>query len=293
MVDSIVNCESPSEADVVLLAANYDKTSSFGKGADKGPKIVKDCLDTQIEFYERFTKSNPVADGSKISYYDMGDLNSMEPETMVNMLERRFGLFYDEGKFMITLGGEHSVSNGPFKHTASKQNAKDITIFQIDAHLDMRDTDADYRDKPFGKYAHSCVMRRGAELGFKTVQVGIRASSKDEYEFAEKHGSKVFQWGKGYIPSIDVIVNSIETEKVYVTVDVDGFDPSHMPETGTPVQGGIEWWYGQELLRKIFKEKDVIAADIVEVAPKFDPSLTAYGAAQIVYNMIAWKFHKK
>ena len=291
MIESIINCENPFEADVVLLAANYDKTSSFGKGADKGPVAVKDCLDGQIEI------TNPEL---KISYYDPGDLNSMEPEIMVSMLERRFGLFYDEGKFMITLGGEHSVSNGPFKHLASKQDAKDITIFQIDAHLDMRDTDADYRDKPFGKYAHSCVMRRGAELGFKTVQVGMRrAYSKEEYEFARQHGSKVFEWGKGFtgrqivVPSIDNIVNAIETDQVYVTIDVDGFDPVHMPETGTPVQGGLEWWYGVNLLRKVFEQKKIVAADIVEIAPKLDPSLTAYGAAQLIYWMVGWKFNKK
>lgn len=284
VVESIINCADPLEAKVMLLGANYDKTSSFGKGADKGPKAIKKCLDEQIEFDEKFTRS------LKIAYHSLGDLNVFSPEKMIYIVARNFLYFYDKEKFIITIGGEHSVSNGPFKALALRENPGDITIFQIDAHLDMRDTDADYNDKPWGKYAHSCVMRRGAELGFKTTQVGIRASSKDEYAFAEKHGSKVFRWGRGHIPSIDVVVNSIETEKVYVTIDVDGFDPSHMPATGTPVQGGIEWYYGLDLLKKVFKEKDVVATDIVEVAPRPHDHLTEYGAAQIVYNMITWKF---
>ena len=298
MVDSIINCKNPLEAQVVLLAANYDVTSSFGKGADKGPAAIKSCLDGQIEFYERGTRTSPTLE-RKIAYNDLGDLNNLSPEEMVDVVGKKFFEHYRRDKFVVTVGGEHSVSNGPFRYLAKKHNPEDVTLFQIDAHLDMRDTDADYNDKPWGKYAHSCVMRRGAELGFRTVQVGIRASSKDEYEFAERLGSMVFRWGRGFngrqiaIPDIDTIVNSIETARVYVTIDVDGFDPSHMPETGTPVQGGIEWWYGQELLRKVFEEKNVIATDVVEVAPKFDPSLTAYGAAQLIYNMIAWKFAKE
>jgi len=291
MVDSIINCKNPLEAQVVLLAANYDKTSSFGKGANKGPVAIRTCLDRQIEFWERTTRTSPT-ERLKIAYHNMSDLNHLRPEEMVNAVESVFEKLYERGVFVLTVGGEHSVSNGPFRYLAKKHNPEDVTLFQIDAHLDMRDTDADYNDKPWGKYAHSCVMRRGAELGFRTVQVGIRASSKDEYSFAERFGSRVFRWGRD-VPSIDDIAGSIQTRDVYVTIDVDGFDPAHMPETGTPVQGGIEWWYGQELLRRVFEEKKVIAADVVEVAPKQKPSLTAYGAAQLIYNMIAWKFAKK
>ena len=291
MVDSIINCNNHLEAGVVLLAANYDRTSSFGKGADKGPEVIKACLDRQIEFYERMTRTSP-AESLKIAYDDLGNINRLFPEKMVDMVGKKFLEHYRRNRFVITIGGEHSVSNGPFIALAGRRDLKDITLFQIDAHLDMRDTDADYNNNSWGKYAHSCVMRRGAELGFKTVQVGIRAASKDEYDFAERHGSFVFKWGRN-VPSIDDIVNAIQTKDVYVTIDVDGFDPSHMPETGTPVQGGIEWWYGVDLLRKVFEEKNVIAADVVEVAPKQEVSLTAYGAAQLVYNMIAWKYAKE
>ena len=222
------------------------------------------------------------------------------------------------------LGGEHSLSNGPFKAMAEAGLAKDVTILQIDAHADLRDTDADYNPKPWGRYAHSCVMRRAVELGFKTVQVGIRAYCRDEAEFIKKKFIEkkfiekkfikknkgqitIFEWGKlpngknvhGKNPSIwkpytiSEILKSIKTSKVYLTIDVDGIDPSHMPATGTPVQGGLEWYYTLELIRGALQKKNVIAADIVEVAPRKGDSLTEYGAAQIAYNIIAGKMLKK
>lgn len=288
MVDSIINYEDASKADVVLIAANYDRTSSFGKGSDKGPKAIRDCLDTQIEFYERFTGTEPCIE-YKIAYVDMGDLNDLSPEEMVKTVASEFGKHYDASKFVILLGGEHSVSNGPFKVVASKNKPEDVTVFQIDAHADLRFDDSDYNDKPFGKYAHSCVMRRAYELELKTVQVGIRAFSKEEHDFIKEHDLTVWRWDEELEPSEKEIIDSIRTDKVYLTVDTDGIDPAHMPATGTPVQGGLEWWYTLRLLQKLFKEKDVIGADIVEVAPRPNDTLTEYGAAQICYNLIAFK----
>ncbi|MBI2084792.1 MAG: agmatinase, partial [Candidatus Aenigmarchaeota archaeon] len=267
MPAGITNCDDPSEADVVILGANYDRTSSFGKGADKGPSETISVLNRQIEFFEKYTETYP-GDNLKISYVDMGNLNSMMPEDMVDYVTKNFDSHLSKGKFVTMLGGEHSLSNAPFLALSKMHNPKDVTIFQIDAHLDMRDTDEDYNDKPWGKYAHSAVMRRGAELGFPTVQVGIRAYAKEEMDFARKHGSKVFEWGNGKDSSLKDIIASIPTGKVYVTIDIDGIDPSHMPGTGTPVQGGLDWHFTMNLLQQVFQKKDVVGFDIVEIAPK-------------------------
>ena len=289
MPDSIINCSDPKSADVVLLGANYDVTSSFGKGADKGPAAIIGCLDKQIEFYERFTKTAP-ADQLKIAYHDLGDLNTLLPEAMVERVRGIYEEYFKAGKFLVLLGGEHSVSNGPWQAMAKREDAKGITILHIDAHFDLRDTDADYHDEPFGKFAHSCVMRRAVELGFNTTHVGVRAYSKDEYDFAKSQGLAIFEWGQGETPTPEEIIATIKTDKVYLTIDVDGIDPAHMPATGTPVQGGLEWYYTLQLLQKLFQKKNVIGADIVEVAPRAADTLTEYGAAQICYSIIAYKF---
>jgi agmatinase len=190
------------------------------------------------------------------------------------------------------LGGEHSVSLGLFQALAKHVDPKDTTILHIDAHCDLRDNDGDYNTHP-SKYAHSCVLHRGNELGYKLVQVGIRTYSIDEYNYFSdpKNNIKVFEWGNGNkVPSIDEILASVTTKNVYLTIDVDGFDPAHMPGTGTPVQGGLEWWYGMELITRLVKEKNLIGADIVEVSPMKDSVLTEYGAAQLCYSIIANKF---
>ena len=290
MVDSIINCDNILKADIILLAANYDITSSFGKGSYRGPQAIKNCLDMQIEFYEPYTGTVP-RDLYKILYLDVGDLNRLRPEEMIKKLATEFKKHYNAGKFIITLGGEHSVSIAPFQVIAEK-NPEEITVLQIDAHADLKNDDSDHFDKPFGKYAHGCVMRRVHELGLKTVQVGIRVYSKDEQEFMNANDLTVFKWNQEKLPSIEEIIESIKTERVYLTIDVDGIDPAYMPATGAPAQEGLEWRYTMNLMRQLAQKKDIIAADIVEVAPRDVDVLTEYGAAQMCYNLIAFKMVK-
>ena len=138
-------------------------------------------------------------------------------------------------------------------------------------------------------------MRRIHELGFPVVQVGIRTYSKYEYEYWQKNKKTitVFGWNKKQKATINEILKSIKTKKIYITVDVDGFDPAYMPGTGTPVQGGLEWNYGLDLIRKAIEKKELIGADIVEVSPQRDSVLTEFGAALICYKMMTYKFRKR
>lgn len=295
-MDSIINCNNFNDSDIVLIGANYDKTSSFGKGADKAPAEIKKCLDKQIEFYDRHTNSVP-RKKSKIFYMNLGNLNNLTPEKMVEKLSLEYKKVVSADKFPIIIGGEHSVTNSAIEFLSKTQNPSQITIVQLDAHFDLRVDDSDYNDKPYGKYAHSAVMRQASEKGFNIVQVGIRAYSEEELIHA-KQNPKIhfFEWGisntkEGLFkePSFKEIIKSIPTNKVYLTIDVDGFDPSVMPETGTPVPGGFNWNYGSLLINNIFKSKEVIGADIVEVAPVAVTSQTAYNAAQLIHNIIAQK----
>ncbi len=301
MVDTVINTKKLEEADVVIVSAPYEKTASSRKGTINGPKEIIKCLDTKLEFFDRKFKCEP-NQFIKIAHKDLGNISKLNPEKALLKITEECEKHVANDKFVFLLGGEHSVSLGLFQALAKHTDPKDVTILQIDAHCDLRDTDADYSSHP-SKYAHSCVLHRGNELGYKLVQVGIRTYSVDEYNYFSdpKNNITVFEWGhstslmasKWQPPDIAEILKSITTKNVYLTIDVDGFDPSFMPGTGTPVQGGLEWWYGMELIERLINEKNLIGADIVEVSPQSDSVLTEYGAAQLVYTIIANKFKDK
>jgi agmatinase len=293
-MNSILNEKEASNSDVVIVSARYERTVSSRKGTKNGPKEIIKCLDTKLEFFDR-KYGVEINNFIKISQKDLGRINSLSPEKALNKIKDTCDKLLNQNKFIILLGGEHSVSLGLTQALTKYNDVKDTTIVHIDAHCDLRDNDGDYSTNP-SKYAHSCVSRRENELGYNIVQVGVRTYSIDEFNYFNnpQNNVTVFEWGNGNkIPNIDDILLSIKTKNVYLTIDVDGFDPAYMPGTGTPVQGGLEWWYGLELIQKIITEKNLIGADIVEVAPMRDSVLTQYGAAQICYSIIANKFKDK
>ena len=294
MVDSIISSNKIDNADVVVISASYEKTASSRKGTINGPKAVMHMLDSKLELFDRNYKIQ-VCDAIKIAHKDLGKISNLSPDKSLEKITNECTKILNKNVFVFLLGGEHSVSLGLFKALSKKINPKDTTIVQIDAHCDLRNTDADYNDDPTN-LAHSCVLRRAHELGYNLVQVGIRTYSTYEYDYFTKNKNtiKVYEWSNNKkIPSVDEIIKSIKTKNVYLTIDVDGFDPAHMPGTGTPVQGGLEWWYGVELIEKLILKKNLVGADIVEVSPMKDSVLTEYGAAQLCYSIIANKFRNK
>jgi agmatinase len=293
MIKKIINEKNTEKADVVLLSAPYEKTASSHKGTVNGPKKIIDCLNSQIEFFDRKFKVE-VNDFVKIAHKNLANLKKLSPPDALQSIKTNSLQLIKDNKFIFLLGGEHSVSIGVFEALAQKYNPKDVTIMQIDAHCDLRKDDSDYSLHP-SPLAHSTVMYHASKLGYNIVQVGIRTYSKEEYEHFSnsKNNVTVWEWGNNKkIPSIEEILKSIKTKYLYITIDVDGFDPAHMPGTGTPVQGGLEWWYGIELIEKAINRHNLIGADIVEVSPLHDSVLTEYGAAQLAYTIIANKFKK-
>lgn len=292
MIDRIVNTKNKEEADVILISAPYEYSVSFMGGTAKAPARILKCLDNNLELFDVELRTEP-AKKIKTAHREIPGLKKLMPEKAVKKIGVEYGKFFDGKKLTILLGGEHSVSYGALHAIAQKENPKDITILQIDAHQDLRDDDSDYSEKN-ERFAHSCVMRRIHELGFPVVQVGIRTYSKYEYEYWQKNKKTitVFEWTKKRIP-VSQILKSIKTKKIYITVDVDGFDPAYMPGTGTPVQGGLGWYYGLDLLEKAVDQKELVAADIVEVSPQHDSVLTEFGAALICYRMMAHKFKSR
>lgn len=293
MIKTIINEKSLDKADVVLMSAAYEKTASSRKGTINGPKKIIECLDTQIEFFDRKFKVE-VNDFIKIAHQNLGNLEKLSPVKALEKIKTSYEKLMKNNKFVFLLGGEHSVSIGCFQALAKKYKSKDVTILQIDAHCDLRKDDSDYSKNP-STFAHSTVMRYANELDFPIVQVGIRTYSKEEYDYFSnsKNNIKVFEWGLDKKPKMEEIIKSIKTKYLYITIDVDGFDPACMPGTGTPVQGGLKWKYGIKLIEKLTEKFNLIGADIVEVSPVSNSVLTEYGAAQLIYTIIANKFQNK
>jgi agmatinase len=293
MVKTIINEKNLDKADVVLLSAAYEKTASSHKGTIAGPKAVIKCLDTQIEFWDRKFKVE-VNDFVKIAHQNLGNIEKLSPLKTLEKIKSAADALVKKDKFIFLLGGEHSVSIGVFQALAKKYKAKDVTILQIDAHCDLRKDDSDYSDKP-SPLAHSTVMRHASSLGYPIVQVGVRSYSKDEYKYFSNKKNKVttWQWGLGEKPKIEQILKSVKTKYVYLSIDIDGFDPSIMPGTGTPVQGGLKWNYGIKLIEQLIRKFNLVGADIVEVSPVPDSVTTEYGAAQLCYTIIANKFQNR
>jgi len=296
MIKTVINTNNLKEADMVIVSAPYEKTASSHKGTVLGPGAVIEQLDHQIEFFDRKFKKN-VNDFVKVAHEDMGNLELLTPVENAFKIQNTCNTLIKDNKFILLLGGEHSVSLGHFQALAKKYKPKDVTILDIDAHCDLRNNDSDYNEGETSDLAHSTIMRRASELGYNIVQVGVRTYCEEEYKYFsdKKHKVTIFEWDnlEARLPSIKNIIKSIKTKYLYISIDVDGFDPAHMPGTGTAVQGGLEWWYGVKLIEEAINKKELIGADIVEVSPVTDSVLTEYGAAQLCYTIIANKFRNK
>ncbi|MBI5866173.1 MAG: agmatinase, partial [Planctomycetes bacterium] len=184
-----------------------------------------------------------------------------------------------DGKFLISLGGEHSVSSGLVK--AVKSRHKKLSVLQIDAHADLRDQ---YQGSP---WSHAAVMRRIHDLGVPAVGVGIRNYSLDEAKFIKSARKPIFS-ARTCRESRTWIADVIShlTDEVYVTIDIDGFDPAYAPGTGTPEPGGLDWYQVTDLLAEVAASRRIVAADLVEVRPIPPNNVTEFLAAKLLYRLI-------
>ena len=291
MRDIIIVSKPMEEADAIILSVPYEGTVSGSHGASFGPSFVIDAMKHQLEDYDRFNDC-VISDSVNIIEAEI-PVKNISPEEMVRAVFEKTKSVLNMNKFPVLLGGEHSVSIGALEAVSEKYPS--LTVFQIDAHGDLREDDGDYVDDGLtpSKYAHCCVMRRAREFGFHTVQVGLRELYSKEVNYIKENRleEKIFMCPVKSSP--EDIINSIPTENIYLTIDVDGFDPSVMPETGTPVAGGLDWYFTIDLLRELFLRKNVVGFDLVEVSPFLENNLTAKNAAQLIYTLTGFKFSQK
>jgi agmatinase len=268
---------SLKDSDIVIVPVPYDGTSTWQKGADKGPDALIDAS-VHMELYDIETDSQVYLKG--IHTAKSVKVNK-SPEATVNSVEKDVRRYLDKDKFVVVVGGEHSISTGPVR--AHLEKYKDFTVLQLDAHSDLRDK---YEGS---KYNHACVMSRIAEL-CPIVQVGIRSS--DISEKAALGKSSVF-FAENIHDRSDWVgqVLSKLSEKVYITIDLDVFDPSIMPSTGTPEPGGLFWYDVLMLLKAVFDDKEVVGFDIVELCPNPKNKAPDFLAAKLIYKMLSYKYY--
>ena len=265
-------------AKVFLQSIPYDGTSTWGKGADKGFGKFLDALEN-MELYDIETRTQAYKNGVHI----LPPLTNFEtPESMFSAVYNTTKSLLEKSKFLTFFGGEHSISIGIIK--AFYEKFRNLSVLHIDAHADLRPT---YLGSA---YNHACALH-DASKNCNLVQVGIRSMdieeieymSKDQVYFAEKtHGET--QW---MIDSINQLSN-----EVYITFDLDAFDPSIMPSTGTPEPGGLLWNDIIKYLKMVFESRNVVGFDIVELAPIDGLTHPDFLAAKLYYKMLSYKFYR-
>lgn len=261
---------------VVLIPVPYDGTSTWQKGSDKGPEAFLQASEN-MELYDIETDSEVYKNGVFLAE---AVTENASPETMVNAVHKAAKSYIKRNKFVTLVGGEHSISIGSIR--AFNECFNNLTVVQIDAHADLR------KEYEGSTCNHACAVYEASQ-NTNLIQVGIR--SMDAIEKTVMDTDKVFfahemaqddYWMEN---AIDLMTNN-----VFVTIDLDAFDPSIMPSTGTPEPGGLFWYETLEFLQKIFKEKNVVGFDIVELCPNSTEKSSDFLAAKLYYKMLSYKF---
>ena len=264
------------DAQVVLIPVPYDGTSTWQKGADKGPEAFLHASEN-MELFDIETRSEPYKKGV---YLAPPVSENSSPEKMVEAVHKTAKNYIKQDKFVTLFGGEHSISIGSIR--AFNECFSDLTVLQIDAHADLRE---EYEGS---RCNHACAVYE-ASKNTKLIQVGIRSMDISELEHMTE--DQVY-FAHQIINDEDWMSDSINqmTENVFITIDLDAFDPSIMPSTGTPEPGGMLWYEMTEYLKKVFKKKNVVGFDIVELCPNPEEKSSDFLAAKLYYKMLAYKF---
>lgn len=272
---------TPEGAATWILPVPYEATTSWGAGTRQGPRAIIDAS-RYIELHDHELGRDPSLGG--VYTFPALELARGDAARAMGELEDAFTQVLDAaaGKRVIMLGGEHSVSAPAILAHADRVPER-LSVLQLDAHLDLRAT------LDGGPYSHACAMGRVIDrVGLVTV--GARGISAEEWETAERRDNVTVVTGEEIARGGDWMDRALDAlnDPVYITFDVDFFDPALMPSTGTPEPGGGDWHTALALLRRVFAERRVVGADVVEHAPV--PGLAApdFAVAKLVYRMIGF-----
>lgn len=268
-------------ARVLILPVSYEGTVSYGTGTGAGAMAIVDAS-RNMELYEEETDSEVY----KIGIHTLPEFTPREtPDVMMSELYEYTKDLLAKNKFICMLGGEHSVSAPIIQ--AHNEKFENISVLQIDAHADLRDA---YDGTP---HSHASIMARVVkDMRIPSVQVGIRSISSDEaWSLKDDLPTKIF-WARDIVGRTDWIDDAIDslTDNVYLTIDIDGLDPSIVPTTGTPEPGGMSWYETLTLIRKLAEKKRVVGMDLVEYSYFENYDSPAFLCAKLIYKSLAYIF---
>lgn len=266
----------------VILPVPYDSATSYGAGARKGPlAIIESSI--QLELYD---------DELDLESYQLG-IHTLpfleplvEPEKMQDAIKGCILNIIKDKKIPVTLGGDHSISFAPIR--AFHELGERFTVIHFDAHTDLRDS---YQGS---KYSHACVMRRVSDLNIPITQIGIRSLSKEDADYLNSTTLINTFFARDLCRTDDYknIIETVKTKKIYISFDVDAFDPSIIPSTGTPEPGGLVWYQILSIIRTLAENFDIIGFDIVELAPN-SASPSEFIISKLIYKIIGYITHKR
>lgn len=273
------------KARVVVLPVPLERTTTYAKGTAKGPCAIIEASRNM----ETFDEELQVETYQKLGIATLEEMDTEEgslEQILANISTAVLSLLKD-GKFPLVLGGEHSLT--PACVSAAARKYKDLSVLQIDAHADLRET---YQDNP---NSHACALRRSLEI-CPAVQVGIRSLSSEEAAAIPKLPTKIF-WAHDIVTRptqewAEEVARAL-SPNVYLTIDLDGLDPSIMPATGTPEPGGLTWEQVTGLLRVVAHRRTIVGMDVVELLPTPGLHAADFLAAKLIYRTLGYIFCQK
>lgn len=270
----------PQHSKIVIIPVPFDETTTYQKGTDQGPQALIEAS-RNLELYDIETDSEVYT----LGIYTAPPIHTSSSQDMLAALYEETIKYIKQDQFVVVLGGEHSISFAPIK--AHAEHFPHLSILQFDAHLDLQ---ISYEGDP---WSHACVMARVREISAisSVTAVGIRSMSREELPVLDRSHTFFSHTLDSSFDWIDRIVDQL-SEHVYITFDLDVFDSSIMPSTGTPEPGGMSWQQINKLLEKVIQKKTLVGFDVVELCPS--PTLIApdYLAAKLVYKILSYKFKK-
>ena len=263
-------------SDIIIIPVPYDGTSTWIKGADRGPLAILEAS-ANMELYDIETDSEVYRRG----IHTTASITTDEgPEALAEIVKEKVMAAFKDRKFPVLIGGEHSVSIGAFQ--SAGEAFENLTILQIDAHADLR---MSYEGSSFN---HACVMARAKEIA-PVVQVGIRSMSVEEKENMDTH--RVF-FAREIVSSNHWQRDALDLleDNVYITIDLDAFDPALVPATGTPEPGGLDYYQVLDFLRIVNRKRNIVGFDVVELCPVEAMKASDFLASKLLYQLLSFKF---
>jgi agmatinase len=258
---------------VVVLPVPYDSTVTARAGTRDGPRAIIEAS-ADMELYDVGLGIEPYRHG----IHTLPELapHTGSPGAMIDRIESVVAELVDAGKFVVTLGGEHTVAVGAVR--AHAKRTPGLSVLAFDAHSDMRD---EYLDS---KYNHACTLRRASEVA-RVTQVGLRSAAFEDHAFIQHEGLSFYSPRELREAGAARVVDNL-TDDVYVTIDLDNFDPAEMSAVGTPEPGGLRWDEVSDLLVELTRRKRVVGFDVTELSPSLGPRSCAQLAAKLTYRLI-------